>query len=138
MIEELNKEAGDIQSFLEVECSDNPLEIRERLYTLSVYLAAFLFAKKAVCTGKMLSDAKRLLREKKSSQIAETVIKIAKENYLSAKAQNAIIDSLAVEENTLVDWVDRLNSACVHQSDICRTLLSYIKQEMAASLYNNQ
>lgn len=129
MIEELNKEAGDIQSFLEVECSDNPLEIRERLYTLSVYIAR---------TGKMLSDAKRLLREKKSSQIAETVIKIAKENYLSAKAQNAIIDSLAVEENTLVDWVDRLNSACVHQSDICRTLLSYIKQEIAASLYNNQ
>ena len=129
MIEELNKEAGDIQSFLEGECSDNPLEIRERLYTLSVYIAR---------TGKMLSDAKRLLREKKSSQIAETVIKIAKENYLSAKAQNAIIDSLAVEENTLVDWVDRLNSACVHQSDICRTLLSYIKQEIAASLYNNQ
>lgn len=128
MLSELNKEAYDIQSFLEIECSDQPQEVKERLSTLGVYIAR---------TGKMLSEAKRLLREKKSSQIADTVIKIARENFLSAKAQNALIDSLAVEENMLVDWLDRLNSACVHQADICRSLLSYTKQEIAASLYNN-
>lgn len=124
MLENIHNEAAQIQSFLEIETSDDPQEIKERLATLSVYIAR---------TGKMQADAKRLLREKKSSQIAETIIKIAKENYLSAKAQNALVDTLAIQENELVDWLDRLNSACVHQADICRSLLSYAKQEMASS-----
>lgn len=127
MLDKLQSEAENIQSFLEIETSDNPQEIKERLATLSVYIAR---------TGKMLADAKRLLREKKSSQIAETIIRIAKENYLSAKAQNELVDSLAVDENQLVDWLDRLNKTCVHQCDICRTMLSYAKQEMAYSGYN--
>lgn len=124
MLENLRQEASKIQSFLEIEASDNPQEIKERLAALSVYIAR---------TGKMQADAKRCLREKKSCQIAETVVRIAKENYLSAKAQNALVDTLAIEENELVDWLDRLNSACVHQADICRSLLSYVKQEMASS-----
>ena len=39
-------------------------------------------------SGQMLSDAKKALRQKKSSQISDTIVKIAKEQHLSAKAQN--------------------------------------------------
>ena len=125
-LESLTNEAAQIQSFLEIECSGNPVEIQERIATLSVYMAR---------TGKMLADAKKILREKKSCQIAETILKIAKEDCLSAKAQNALVDSLAIDENYLVDWVERINKACTHQIDALRSLLSYAKEEMASS-YN--
>ena len=78
----------------------------------------------------MLAEAKLLLNRKKSSEIAETVVKIAKEGHLSAKAQNAIVDSIAAEEKYLVDWLDRLNAACTHQVDHTRSLLAYEREQM--------
>ncbi len=80
--------------------------------------------------GLLLAESKLIARKKKSSDISEMIIKIAKENYLSAKAQNALIDSIAEEELFIVDWLDRLNSACVHQMDLVRTIVSKEKEEM--------
>jgi hypothetical protein len=81
-------------------------------------------------SGYLLSKARQLYRDKKASGIADTIVKIAKEGYLSAKAQNALIDSLAQEEAHLVDWLDRINSDCVHQLDLMRTIISKEKEEM--------
>lgn len=78
----------------------------------------------------MLRDAKYALRRKKASEIGEIVVRIAKEQYLSAKAQNALVDSIAAEEHRLVDWLDRLNATCTHQIDALRSLLSYEKEQL--------
>lgn len=89
-------------------------------------------------TGYLLAEAKRYMREKKASQIAEMLVKIAKEGCLSAKAQNAIVESYAIEECYIVDALDRMNSACVHQADACRTLISKYKEEMRYAGYTAQ
>ena len=117
-LQRLLSEAAEYQRYAEQKCPSDPSEINERIRTLQVYVAR---------TGQMLAEAKLLLNRKKSS---ETVVKIAKEGYLSAKAQNAIVDSIAAEEKYLVDWLDRLNAACTHQVDHTRSLLAYEREQM--------
>lgn len=114
-------EAEKIQSYLEINCSNNPEEIIERINQIQVYMAR---------SGQMLADAKKALRKKKSSEISETILKIAKEQHLSAKAQNALVDSIAEEESYMVDWLDRINRTCTHQIDALRSLLSYEKEQL--------
>jgi len=121
MYENLLKEAEEIQSYLEIECSENPEEIIERIKVIGVYQAR---------TGVMLADAKRLYRSKVRSEIATTIINIAKEQYLSATAQNALVNSIAEDEAYLVDWLDRLNATCKHQQDALRSILSYEKEQL--------
>lgn len=118
---DFEKELNEMQSFLEITISENPQEIIERIGTLSVYMAR---------SGKMLADAKQKLRSKKTSEISETIVNIAKQNFLSAKAQNALVDSIAQEEHYLVDWLDRINKTCTHQIDALRSLLSYEKEQL--------
>jgi len=120
-MENLLKEAKNIQGYLEIECSDNPDEVMERIKTISVYQAR---------TGVMLADAKRLYRRKVSSEIMTTIVKIAKEQFLSATAQNALVNSIAEDEAYLVDWLDRLNASCEHQQDALRSILSYEKENL--------
>ncbi len=117
----MNEEAKQIQDYLEIECSNNPEEIQERISILNVYMAR---------SGEMLAQAKKLYNQKVSSQIAETIIKIAKEQYLSATAQNALVKSIAEEEQFLVDWIERINRSCTHQVDALRSLLSYEKEQL--------
>ncbi|NQY30328.1 MAG: hypothetical protein HRT69_12750 [Flavobacteriaceae bacterium] len=117
----MKNEANEIQGYLEIECSNNPQEITDRISKLSVYMAR---------SGEMLADAKRLLRKKKSSEISNTIMKIAKEQFLSAKAQNTLVDSIAEDENHLVDWLDRINRACTHQIDALRSVLSFEKEQL--------
>jgi hypothetical protein len=118
-LEGLNKEAADIQGYLEIASSNNPEEIQERIVTLMPFLAR---------SGEMLAEAKRLLRRKKSTEISNTIIKIAKESHLSASVQNALLESIAEDEHYLVDKLERLNRSCVHQIDALRSLLSYERE----------
>ena len=114
-----HEEATQIQKFLEITVRDNPSEIQERISSLMVFHAR---------TGFMLAEAKKTLSAKKKTEIINTVIEIAKTGHLSAKAQNALVDSIALEEQYMVDWLDRLNATCKHQLDACRSLLSYEKE----------
>jgi len=125
-MEKLLEEAEKMQKYLEIECSDNVAEVIERIRTLSVYLAR---------SGSMLAEAKRIYRRKVTSEIANTIIAIAKENYLSAKAQNALVNAIAEDEAFLVDKLDRINSSCVHQIDALRSLLSYEKEQLRTLNY---
>ncbi len=120
-MENLLKEAKEIQSYLEIECSENPAEVQERIRTISVYQAR---------SGVMLAEAKKLYRRKRSSEIANTIIKIAKEQFLSATAQNALVESIAEDEAYLVDWLDRINATCKHQQDALRSILSYERESL--------
>lgn len=108
-----------MQNYMEDTCSNNPEEIRNRIIDLMVYLAR---------SGEMLAVAKKELRRKKSSEIQNQIIAIAKEACLSATVQNALLESICEEESFLVDWVERINRTCTHQIDALRSLLSYEKE----------
>lgn len=117
----MEDEIKEISDYLNITCSTNSAEISERISVIMVYMTR---------TGEMLADAKKMLRRKKSNEIQNTIIRIAKENCLSAKVQNALLDSIAEEESYLVDRLDRLNASCVHQLDSLRSLLSYEKESL--------
>ena len=123
-ISDLKDEAQKIQSYLEITCSDSPEEVVERIKDLSVFMAR---------SGEMLAQAKKILRAKKTSEISNTIIKIAKESHLSATVQNALLDSICEEESFVVDHIERINRTCTHQSDALRSILSYSKEEMRLS-----
>jgi len=120
-MEELKKEAKDIQDYLEITCSDNPEEMVERIKDLSVYMAR---------SGEMLAKAKYLYNQRTTAEITNTIIAIAKEQYLSATAQNALVKAIAQEEQYLVDWLERINRTCTHQIEALRSLLSYEKENL--------
>lgn len=120
-IDKINKEAREIQDYLDITVSSDPEEIVERISTLMSYMSR---------SGEMWIQAKRYLRKKKTSEINKTIIAIAKTGHLSATVQNALLDSICEEEAFLVDWLERINRACVHQIDGLRSLISYQKEEL--------
>jgi len=126
--DEINRECADMQAELETLIPDEVNLTIERGKRIAVYHAR---------TGYLLAIAKQMVRAKKTSEIGETIVKIAKENYLSAKAQNALVESIANEEMLLVDWLDRINSMCVHQLDFIRSIISKEKAEMHMNAHFN-
>jgi len=117
----LKDEAKEIQDFLEITMSDNPVEIVERGNDLIVYLAR---------TSAMLAEAKRQLNESLKNESMRVIRDFIIDQKLSAKVQNALIDGLCSEQRYIVDWIERINATCVHQIDWCRTLVSKYKEEM--------
>lgn len=124
MLEKLKKEAKEIQDYLDITCSENPEELQERIRIVMSLLSR---------TSFMLAEAKRYLRAKKSDEIKAQICEIVNLQYLSAKVQNALLDSIAKEESYLVDWLDRLNATATHQVDGLRSLLSYEKENLRLS-----
>lgn len=114
----MKDEAKEIQEYLQITCSNNPEEMIERMTNLMVYMAR---------SGEMLAEAKTLLRKKKTSEINNTIIAIAKQSHLSGRVQNALLESICEEESYMVDWIERINRTCTHQIDALRSLLSYEK-----------
>lgn len=125
--EEIRAECEVMQAELEAVIPDELNATIERGKTIAVYHAR---------SGYMLAQAKQLVRIKKTNEIGQTIIRIAKENCLSARAQNALIDSIASDEMLLVDWLDRINSMCVHQLDFIRSIISKEKAEMQMSSFS--
>lgn len=113
-------EAQEIDDFLQITISEDINEVVERGNAIQVYMAR---------TGKMLADAKYHLNKKRKDDIMQ-VLQVIIPEKLSAKVQNSLIDSIAREEQYLVDWIERINRTCVHQLDWCRTLVSKAKEEM--------
>lgn len=117
----LLEEAQQIQDYLDTTCSENPEEVLERIRAIMPFISRTAF---------MLAEAKKALRRKKASEISNTIINIAKEQCLSAKVQNTLIDSIAEEEAYFVDWLDRLNAAATHQVDALRSILSFERENL--------
>lgn len=117
----LQEEAQQIQDYLDITCSENPEEVLERIRAIMPFISRTAF---------MLAEAKKALRRKKASEISNTIINIAKEQCLSAKVQNTLIDSIAEDEAYLVDWLDRLNAAATHQVDALRSILSFERENL--------
>lgn len=117
----MREEVQLIQDYLDITVSSDPAEYVSRIATLMAYMSR---------SGEMYAKAKKELRNKKTTEISKTIIKIAKENCLSASVQNALLDSICEEEAFMVDWLERINRSCTHQIDGLRSLLSYEKEQM--------
>ena len=117
-IEQIRKEALNIQMALE--CMNNPnIEAMiERLDQLGVYYAR---------SGELLSEVvgmrdaavARLFHDEK-----ETIIS------LSPSLATKLVNSSASELNALEKWLDRINASCKHQCDNLRTMISYEKERL--------
>ncbi|TCO87488.1 hypothetical protein EV202_13133 [Bacteroides heparinolyticus] len=114
-------ELKEIDGFLNITMSENPEEAVVRGNDLAAYVAR---------TGKMLADAKYHLNEAKNNEVMETLREAAKNAKATAKAVNALIDSLCREEQYLVDWCERANRTATHQLSWCVTVISKAKEEM--------
>lgn len=126
MTDKEKEEVKQIESFLLCEVSDNSQEIKERISKVATYHTRL---------SHLLPKAKRELRAKKTSEIKETIIAIAKEQCLSAKVQNALLDSICEDEQYVVDKLERLQSSCVHDIDANRSVLSFMKTELSQINY---
>ena len=78
----MKEEAAKMQEYLEITPSDNPAELSDRIKTLAVYQAR---------SGYMLAEAKKILSDKKRTEIVQTIYEIAKTQYLEKEVyrQNA-------------------------------------------------
>ena len=122
-LDEIEKGCQEIQSFLEVTCSEDANEAVRRGIDLGVHLAR---------SSKMLADAK--YHQDKARK--ESIIKRLNVDLPASILKN-LIDSDCEKENYIVNWCDRLNSGIVHQMDFLRTMISKVKAEMQ-SFGNNR
>lgn len=128
--EQILAELTNIDQFLNITMSEQADEAVQRGNDLAVHMAR---------TGKLLADGKYWLNEAMKAEVMQTLRDTAKDSKASAKAVNALIDSLCREERYLVDWCERCNRAATHQLSWCVTIISKAKEEMKmASMYNNK
>nr|DAY92373.1 MAG TPA: hypothetical protein [Caudoviricetes sp.] len=117
-IEQIRKEAGDIQSLLECLNDADINAMIGRLDQLGVYYAR---------SGELLSEVTGL-RDTAVAQFfhdeREAVLSLSPS--LAAK----LVNSATAELNALEKWLDRINAACKHQCDNLRTMISYEKERM--------
>ncbi len=119
------EEAQEIQKYLEITCSNNPEEIQERIADLAVYMAR---------SGEMLAQAKREVAKARINELVKKVIEPLTDGVpMSATTQKELINLISIEEQFLVDWLERINRSCTHQIDALRSLLSYEKENLRLS-----
>lgn len=120
-IDDLLQEAQEIQDFLESvpDNNEDPNELAIRLTYLNNYMAR---------SGKMLADAKQMQDSAISAAYVEHSKAILK---MPATIAMKFIASQTVTENYLVNWLDRINRTCTHQSDNIRTQISFAKEQMS-------
>lgn len=111
-------ECQKMQEYLEVTTSDDANELVERLTYINVYMAR---------SAKLLADAK-LMQDKATTRVfaehSKTIIK------MPATIAAKFIGAMCEQENYLVNWLDRINRACVHQGDNIRTQISFNKEQL--------
>lgn len=126
--DELLKKAQAMQGYLEERPKQEPNDVIKKIENLSILIAE---------SGDCYSQAKYL----QDSVISSEIMKALKEGYqdkLTATGLNKLINSLAKEENYLVNLFDRINAAATHQLDGCRSILSYRKAEFSTLSYSSK
>ncbi len=113
-----------IQACEEETISEEVSKVIEYGQTLAPYISR---------SGKLLADAKHHLNTRMKEDTFDALRKTAKQGGATAKAINAIVDSLCADERYLVDFAERVNRCGVHRLDWCRTLISKAKEDMRLS-----
>lgn len=124
--ETIIQELETMQSFLEIDISDDVAEVEERGSKLQVYMAR---------SGKMLADAKNVYNKSMKTEIVIILKEYMVEMGASHTAVNTMIKAACHKEQYIVDWIERINRTCTHQLDWCRTLISKYKEEMRMNTY---
>jgi hypothetical protein len=123
-IKKMINELQDVQDFLEIDyVDDDPNMVVERGNALQAYMAR---------TGKIVADAKRELNTAMQAELYQ-ILQTYKGS--SHTAVNKLVKAVCPDEQYIVDWAERLNRACVHQLDWCRTVVSKAKEEMRMAAY---
>lgn len=122
--EQILQELEVIQACEEETISEEVSKVIEYGQTLAPYISR---------SGKLLADAKYHLNTRMKEDTFDALRKTAKQGGATAKAINAIVDSLCAEERYLVDFAERVNRCGVHRLDWCRTLISKAKEDMRLS-----
>lgn len=122
--EQILRELEVIQAYEEETISEEVSKVIEYGQTLAPYISR---------SGKLLADAKHHLNTRMKEDTFDALRKTAKQGGATAKAINAIVDSLCAEERYLVDFAERVNRCGVHRLDWCRTLISKAKEDMRLS-----
>ena len=122
--EQILRELEVIQAYEEETISEEVTKVIEYGQTLAPYISR---------SGKLLADAKHHLNTRMKEDTFDALAKAAKQGGATAKAINAIVDSLCAEERYLVDFAERVNRCGVHRLDWCRTLISKAKEDMRLS-----
>lgn len=127
-IDDILKECEGYQEYLQEVWGDDDINfLINRATTISAYHARI---------GYLLAEAKDLQRIAKTAEVNKAITTILKQQNLSIKVQNVMVEGLAARESKAVDWLDRLNSMCVHQMDLLRTIISKVKEEMKYQNFN--
>lgn len=115
-IDEIRREAEQIQEYLEITISDGVNEMMDRLETLGIYYAR---------SGALHSEVVGL----RDTAVAK-VFHDDKEAILSLSPSLAgkLITGHTSELNRLEKWLDRINASCKAQCDNLRTLISFEKE----------
>lgn len=116
--EDIKIECLSMQQFLEVETSNDPNELYERISTLNVYLAR---------SGKLLAEVKLVQDQATNYYFQECASQLS---VLSASMQKRYIESKTADINYYVNWLDRINRGIVHSGDNIRTQMSFLKEEL--------
>jgi len=121
-IAEYIQECGQMQAELESLIPDDINSVVEKAKVLAVLMSR---------SGEMLAVAKKAMRKKKASEMMANLKELAKQAGLTASERNAMLDTYAAEEMEIVDWLDRINAHCSRTIELCRSIISKEKAEMA-------
>ena len=117
-------EIKEMQEYLEIETSEDPNEICERMRVLNVYMAR---------SSRMVAEAKAHRRK------AERDVFAALPDFttMPANTLKKYLEVSAYEWYEIEDALENLYKSCVHMIDSMRSLLSYSKEDMRLSRSGN-
>lgn len=117
--DQIFKSCEEIQSYIESHYeADNGHAVTDRAQTLEAYMAL---------SGKMLADAKYRLNQAITSDFINAYKNVSN---MAPTVQKRYLDSICKDYQYLVDWCERINRTCTHQIDMCRSILSTLREEM--------
>lgn len=117
-------EIKEMQEYLEIETSDDPNEICERMRVIGVYMAR---------SSRLLAEAKAHRRKAER----DTFASLPEFGSMPANTLKKYLEVCAYEWYEIEDALENLYKTCVHALDSLRSLLSYTKEDMRLSRTGN-
>ena len=117
-IEQIRREAEDIQNLLECLNDSDINAMIGRLDQLGVYYAR---------SGELLCEVVGM-RDAAVAKFFHDEREVIMN--LSPSLATKLVNSASHELNAIEKWLDRINAACKHQCDNLRTMISYEKERM--------
>jgi hypothetical protein len=113
-----------MQEYLEIEVSEDPTEVCERMRTINVYMAR---------SSRMLAEAKahRCKAER------DTIAALPDFCNMPANTLKKYLEVCSYEWYEIEDALENLYKTCVHSIDSLRSLLSFSKEDMRLSRNGN-